>query len=325
MPWFDIEPEGAKAGGRRLIFTVEAATWMEAVQDAGRRLRPSSPLRNLQVEFGADGAVFAVEEHNGLRLHITPRERPGASSPTQDEVPQAVRQSPKLVPRPKIVQGKNFATYTAPRMALPRPPTPDGPPLETTRVARGSGRTPVVPPAAPAPPRAQPLPRPAPFELPPEVLSRVKRACWSGPSTRSLEALLDLALELVPSESASAFMPDADGMLALVAAWGPRARRILESGLRLPPDVGIVGTCVSKRTLVLVADVQQDPRFREDVARSVDYAVKSILAVPVCSGKRVHGCLELLNRKHGMPFTDLDAVKISRLAHAAGAFYEGHA
>ena len=74
------------------------------------------------------------------------------------------------------------------------------------------------------------------------------------------------------------YLPEADGVLAQQAAWGPKraADQVLESRIRLTPGSGIVGACAQQRVPMRVADTRLDPRYVAD-----DQANLSELAVPI--------------------------------------------
>src|SRR5207249_2139926 len=73
-----------------------------------------------------------------------------------------------------------------------------------------------------------------PPPLPRVALARLQRGCWGGFGDKSLETLLDVALELVPSEAGTAYeVEEGTGDLRFAAVWGPRARRLTEAASKV--------------------------------------------------------------------------------------------
>jgi signal transduction protein with GAF and PtsI domain len=67
-------------------------------------------------------------------------------------------------------------------------------------------------------------------------------------------------------------------------------------GQRIPLDSGIAGYVVMTGQPIAIADVQQDPRFNQDFAKSTGYVPKSILATPLEWQDRVIGVMEVLDK-----------------------------
>ena len=68
------------------------------------------------------------------------------------------------------------------------------------------------------------------------------------------------------------------------------------SEIRFPADRGIAGHCARLGETVNVVDAYADPRFNADVDRKTGYRSRGLLAVPVKTGRRVLGVLQVVNK-----------------------------
>jgi len=78
--------------------------------------------------------------------------------------------------------------------------------------------------------------------------------------------------------SVAVLTPDADG-LRFVAAHGEGEAQI--TGVTVSRGTGIAGWVASSGTTLAVTDVQRDPRFALETARSTGYVPTTILAAPL--------------------------------------------
>lgn len=130
------------------------------------------------------------------------------------------------------------------------------------------------------------------------------------------ERALEIAQELIDSESGAALRAEADGGLRFVAASGPKAADV--RGVRLDKGTGFVGFCVRRGMALVVSRPQNDSRFYGEMDRATGYTTDSVLCVPVRGdGGRVLGCLELLNAPKG--FTRADQDRAEEVAGALSA------
>ncbi len=92
-------------------------------------------------------------------------------------------------------------------------------------------------------------------------------------------------------------------------ATGP-GKNILE-GWRLAPGQGIVGWVVQNDQNVIVADVQKDPRYFEDVDKQTGLGLRSILTTPLRVKKNVIGALQAVDTGIGrFDLTDLTLIEL---------------
>jgi putative nucleotidyltransferase with HDIG domain len=71
-------------------------------------------------------------------------------------------------------------------------------------------------------------------------------------------------------------------------------------------EVEIAGIAASNVTPVLVNNIAADTRFNPEGKNPADYAIRSIIAVPILRGKRVIGVLIAANKEDGGDFTTRD-------------------
>ena len=74
-------------------------------------------------------------------------------------------------------------------------------------------------------------------------------------------------------------------------------------GRRFPSSTGIAGWVLVTAQSLVLDDVTADPRFASQAAESTGYVPKAIMAVPLVSGERTLGVLEVLDRPSGERFT----------------------
>lgn len=144
-------------------------------------------------------------------------------------------------------------------------------------------------------------------------------------STLDLNALLDriimAAIELTDTEAASILLLDPQtGELRFEAATD------ISSGTRdalvVPKKGSVAGWVVSHGEYVLVPDAPNDPRWFQDVEKSVETKTRNLLAVPMRAHTKVIGALEALNKKDDAPFSEDDISTLTTLAAQAAVAIE---
>lgn len=144
-------------------------------------------------------------------------------------------------------------------------------------------------------------------------------------STLDLNALLDriimAAIELTDTEAASILLLDPQtGELRFEAATD------ISSGTRdaliVPKEGSVAGWVVSHGEYVLVPDAPNDPRWYQDVEKSVKTKTRNLLAVPMLAHTKVIGALEALNKKDDAPFSEDDINTLTTLAAQAAVAIE---
>lgn len=144
-------------------------------------------------------------------------------------------------------------------------------------------------------------------------------------STLDLNALLDqiiqAAIELTESQAASILLVDPEtGELRFEAASD------ISSGTRdaliVPKEGSVAGWVVTHGEYVLVPDAPNDPRWFQEVEKSVKTKTRNMLAVPMRAHTRIIGALEALNKRNDAPFTTDDINTLTTLAAQAAIAIE---
>jgi diguanylate cyclase (GGDEF)-like protein len=93
-------------------------------------------------------------------------------------------------------------------------------------------------------------------------------------------------------------------------------------GMRLPKGKGIVGHIVSTGKSLIVDDVEHDRRFDINVDKQTGFKTKSIIGVPLITGNKIFGVIELINKISGENFTAIDLKILSSIAEYAAIAIE---
>lgn len=110
------------------------------------------------------------------------------------------------------------------------------------------------------------------------------------------------------------------GDLKFSVVIGKNADKI--QGQVLPSGRGIAGWIASYGQAVIVEDVKDDPRFDSSIDEITGFKTQSIIGVPLKSGKRVFGVIELVNKMDGRPFTPFELKVLSTIADFAAIAIE---
>jgi GAF domain-containing protein len=122
--------------------------------------------------------------------------------------------------------------------------------------------------------------------------------------TALLRSIVGATVAIFEAEAASIslYRPASD-TLEFVVACGNQGQGVV--GLSIPASEGIAGYAYSGGEPIAIADPEQDPRFGKGFSAETGYVPRSILALPMRSGQRVLGVLEILDKRSG-PFTMRD-------------------
>ncbi len=117
-----------------------------------------------------------------------------------------------------------------------------------------------------------------------------------------LRSIVDVARAIFRARAASVFLLDAGAdELVFEAVSGEGEESLI--GRRFPSSTGIAGWVLVTGQSLVLDDVTADPRFASQAAESTGYVPKAIMAVPLVSGERTLGVLEVLDRPTGERFT----------------------
>ncbi|RMF00638.1 MAG: GAF domain-containing protein, partial [Chloroflexi bacterium] len=152
-----------------------------------------------------------------------------------------------------------------------------------------------------------------------EELTTLSLISQAVTSTLDLEETLTLVINhtirIIDAEAASVVLSDDDKKeLVFQAASGGIANQI--HGMRMPAGQGIVSWVVEHGQSVLAPDVANDPRFLNTLDQMTGFTTQSILCVPLQSGEKVFGAIEVVNKRHDT-FTAQDLQLLSWLATPA--------
>ncbi len=93
-------------------------------------------------------------------------------------------------------------------------------------------------------------------------------------------------------------------------------------GMRLPKGKGIVGYIVTTGQSLIVDDVEHDRRFDINVDKQTGFKTKSIIGVPLITGNKIFGVIELINKISGENFTAMELKILSSIAEYAAIAIE---
>src|SRR5918996_772689 len=116
-----------------------------------------------------------------------------------------------------------------------------------------------------------------------------------------LGSIVEVARAIFTARAASIFLLDesADELVFEAVAGGGADTLV---GTRFPSSTGIAGGVLVTRQPLVIDDLSQDPRFARDVAESLGYVPRALMAVPLLHGERALGVLEVLDRVRGSRF-----------------------
>ncbi len=93
-------------------------------------------------------------------------------------------------------------------------------------------------------------------------------------------------------------------------------------GMRLPMGQGIVGHIMETGRSVIVEDVDKDDRFYAEIDQTTGFKTHSIIGVPLKTGEKIFGVIELVNKITGENFTSTDLTVLEAIAEYAAIAIE---
>jgi signal transduction histidine kinase len=121
-------------------------------------------------------------------------------------------------------------------------------------------------------------------------------------STLNLDALLNqivsAAAELTDSLAASIMLYDENNDELYFHSSTNLDTRVMR-GLVVPVEGSIAGTILKERIPVIAMDVTKDPRHFEEIGKTTNYEVESLLGIPMVTKDKVVGVLEVVNKVTG--------------------------
>ncbi len=93
-------------------------------------------------------------------------------------------------------------------------------------------------------------------------------------------------------------------------------------GKRIPLKTGITGWIVATGQPVIIQDVKTDKRFDASLDKMTGFTTKSLIGVPLKTGNKVIGVIELINKLNGQLFTPFEMKILSTIADFAAIAIE---
>ncbi|MBN1879253.1 GAF domain-containing protein [bacterium] len=132
-----------------------------------------------------------------------------------------------------------------------------------------------------------------------------------------LETVVKRAIELTGASAGLALIRNEEtGELVFEVALGTGTM----STRSVPDNTGIAGWVLKHQKAVIIDDVSKDDRYNPEVDVMPNFATQSILSVPLASGGKVFGVLELLKHTGQEGFTEDDANLLKCLAGQTSIF-----
>ena len=134
--------------------------------------------------------------------------------------------------------------------------------------------------------------------------------------SKLLDKILRMTERTLQAEASSVLLIDQErGELYFRVAQGEAGNTL--GKLRLSLDSGIAGWVARHAKPSVINDVTKDPRFNSEIDKATGFVTRSILAVPLVSGGKVIGVLEVLNKVDESGFNEQDLEVLMSLASTA--------
>lgn len=130
--------------------------------------------------------------------------------------------------------------------------------------------------------------------------------------------LLDLAINYTNAEKGSLMLTNDRGELYILAARGIDIQLI--KTYRIKIGEGIAGTVAKTLVPVLVEDIENDTRFKEN--KRDRYKTLSFISCPIVSKNKLHGVLNINDKRDGTSFTEDEFDLITIIANQAAIALE---
>jgi signal transduction histidine kinase len=143
-------------------------------------------------------------------------------------------------------------------------------------------------------------------------------------SNHDLQSILDkitlIACELSNAEAASILLYD-EGVKELYFQSATGLEEPVMRGLVVPLEGSIAGWVIKHGKRVMINDVQNDPRYFEDIEKKTRVVTRSLAGIPLIVQEKVLGILEVINHMSGV-FGDYEIEILSILGTQAALAIE---
>jgi GAF domain-containing protein len=131
-----------------------------------------------------------------------------------------------------------------------------------------------------------------------------------------LQSIVDEARRTFAAQACSVMVHERDSQALRFAAVSGEGSDSLV-GVRIPDTTGIAGVVLAAREPLFLDDVASDRRFAEDLAETIGYVPKRLIATPLLFEDRVLGVLEILDGLAGARFGAREMAKLEDFAGRA--------
>ncbi|MFS0726545.1 PP2C family protein-serine/threonine phosphatase [Paenibacillus sp. 1P07SE] len=136
-----------------------------------------------------------------------------------------------------------------------------------------------------------------------------------------LQLIMETAEQALEAEASSVILLDDEtGELYFEVATGEKGGEVKQ--IRLQPGEGIAGWVAACGESIRIADAARDARWSSRVAGRVGMPTRSMLCVPVRSGGRTLGVLQVINRSGGRAFSKRQLRLLEDIASPVGIALE---
>lgn len=136
-----------------------------------------------------------------------------------------------------------------------------------------------------------------------------------------LEQIVQSAAELTDAEVASILLLDkVTGVLRFEAAIDPEG--VALDSIEVPLEGSIAGWVVRFGEPLIIDDASADPRFYRRVDEASEFRTRNLIAVPMRTRDQIIGCLEALNKRDDLSFTQEDLTTLDTMAAQAAVAIE---
>ncbi len=144
-------------------------------------------------------------------------------------------------------------------------------------------------------------------------------------SSRSIREVLERVMEHVgkifaPRNWSLLLVDQKKRELVFTVVVGKAADKL--RGRRVSMDEGISGWIARTGETLIIEDARKDSRFSAKLDDVTGFVTESIIGVPLRSGKKIFGVIELINKINGEPFTPFDLQVLSTIADFAAVAIE---
>ena len=118
--------------------------------------------------------------------------------------------------------------------------------------------------------------------------------------SQELHAIVERARRTFRAQACSILVHEPEGRSLVFAAMSGEGSEALEGseslvGVKIPDSTGVAGWVLATREPLFLEDVARDRRFAEDIAETIGYVPRRLMAMPLLLGDQVLGVLEVLD------------------------------